>query len=77
MTIKQGSRGEEVKQIQAYLGLTVDGNFGPKTHGKVCEWQHNNSLTVDGVVGPLTGSVIMKNEHNKVPPLIRWVIGDR
>jgi len=54
MTIKQGSRGEEVKQIQAYLGLTVDGNFGPKTHGKVCEWQHNNSLTVDGVVGPLT-----------------------
>jgi len=54
MTIKQGSRGEEVKQIQTYLGLAVDGNFGPKTHGKVCEWQHNNGLTVDGVVGPLT-----------------------
>ena len=54
MTIKQGSRGEEVKQIQAYLGLVVDGSFGPKTHGKVCEWQHNNGLTVDGVVGPLT-----------------------
>ena len=54
MTIKQGSRGEEVKQVQAYLGLAVDGNFGPKTHGKVCEWQHNNGLTVDGVVGPLT-----------------------
>lgn len=54
MTLKQGSRGEEVKQIQAYLGLYVDGNFGPKTHGKVCEWQHNNGLTVDGVVGPLT-----------------------
>ena len=23
MTIKQGSRGEEVKQVQAYLGLAV------------------------------------------------------
>ena len=54
MTLKQGSRGEEVKQIQAYLELAVDGNFGPKTHGRVCEWQHNNGLTVDGVVGPLT-----------------------
>lgn len=54
MILKLGSKGNEVKEIQIFLELVADGDFGPKTHGKVCEWQHKNGLTVDGIVGPLT-----------------------
>jgi putative chitinase len=51
MLLKNGSKGEEVKQLQAKLGLTADGNFGPMTETKVKEWQAINGLTADGIVG--------------------------
>jgi putative chitinase len=51
MLLKNGSRGEEVKQLQIKLGLTADGNFGPMTEAKVKEWQAANGLTADGIVG--------------------------
>ena len=51
MLLKNGSKGEEVKQLQAKLGLTADGNFGPMTETKVKEWQAANGLTADGIVG--------------------------
>ncbi len=54
MILKKGSRGDEVKELQEYLGLYVDGIFGNKTHNAVCKWQHDNSLAVDGMVGPIT-----------------------
>jgi hypothetical protein len=54
MILKQGSHGIEVKEIQKFLGIYADGIFGPKTHNKVCEWQHENQLEVDGIVGPAT-----------------------
>jgi putative chitinase len=54
MLLKNGSKGEEVKQLQAKLGLTADGNFGPMTETKVKEWQAANGLTADGIVGPGT-----------------------
>ena len=44
MILKKGSRGDEVKELQEYLGLYVDGIFGNKTHNAVCKWQHDNSL---------------------------------
>ena len=60
-TIKLGSKGEEVKILQKYLGLTPDGNFGPNTDKKVKEWQKSKGLTPDGVVGPKTWAIIFPN----------------
>ena len=60
-TIKLGSKGEEVKILQKYLGLTPDGNFGSNTDKKVKEWQKSKGLTPDGVVGPKTWAIILPN----------------
>jgi len=54
MTLKVGSKGEEVKALQAKLGLAVDGNFGPGTEAKLKAWQTANGLTADGIAGPST-----------------------
>ena len=54
MLLKNGSKGEEVKQLQTLLGLGADGSFGPMTETKVKEWQAANGLTADGIVGPGT-----------------------
>ncbi len=51
MLLKVGSQGEDVKKLQAKLGLTADGIFGNGTAAKVKEWQVANGLTADGIVG--------------------------
>lgn len=51
-TVRVGSRGETVKAVQAKLGLTADGAFGPGTERAVKEWQAKNGLVADGIVGP-------------------------
>lgn len=53
-TIKQGSRGEDVKLLQQKLSVAVDGIFGPITEEAVKAFQKANNLTVDGIVGPKT-----------------------
>lgn len=58
MILKLGSKGENVKIIQRFLGLTADGDFGPKTEAAVKEWQKLNSLTADGIVGPKTWAIM-------------------
>ena len=52
--IRVGSRGETVRAVQAKLGITADGVFGPGTERTVREWQAKNGLTADGIVGPKT-----------------------
>jgi len=52
--LRRGSKGEEVKQMQAKLGLAADGNFGPGTEAVLKKWQAANGLTADGVAGPKT-----------------------
>jgi len=56
MTLKVGSKGDDVKKLQEKLGLTADGSFGPNTEKKVKEWQSANGLTADGIVGDGTWS---------------------
>jgi len=53
-TVRVGSKGETVKAVQAKLGLTADGAFGPGTERAVKAWQAANGLTADGIVGPKT-----------------------
>jgi putative chitinase len=51
MILKNGSTGENVKQLQTKLNLAADGVYGPNTESKVKEWQAANGLPVDGVIG--------------------------
>jgi len=54
MLLKLGSQGKEVKELQEFLGISVDGDFGPKTEAAVKKWQSANGLKADGIVGPKT-----------------------
>ena len=58
--VKQGSKGDVVKQIQqklkrwGYYGGSVDGIFGSATKKAVIYFQRKNGLTPDGIVGAKT-----------------------
>lgn len=54
MVLKIGSRGKEVKELQEFLEIKADGDFGPKTEVAVKQWQKENGLVADGIVGPKT-----------------------
>ena len=53
-TLRRGSKGDDVKKMQARLGLAADGDFGPGTEAALKKWQTANGLTPDGVAGPKT-----------------------
>jgi putative chitinase len=53
-TLRRGSKGDDVKRMQAKLGLVADGDFGPGTEAALKKWQSANGLTADGVAGPKT-----------------------
>jgi polysaccharide deacetylase family sporulation protein PdaB len=60
-TIRQGSTGTAVKELQQALvnkgySLSVDGNFGPMTKSAVMSFQSSVGITADGIVGPVTWS---------------------
>ncbi|MBO7664115.1 MAG: SH3 domain-containing protein [Clostridia bacterium] len=65
-TLKKGSKGEEVKQLQnrlkelKYLDLSIptDGEFGDLTEKAVKAFQKINSITPDGIVGGTTHAVL-------------------
>lgn len=64
-TLKVGSVGEDVKDLQRRLGFTskdVDGDFGDATKRAVVAYQTKNHLVVDGKVGPYTWQVLTKGE---------------
>lgn len=52
--LKLGSKGEEVEDLQLYLKIKVDGDFGPKTEEAVKKFQKANNLKPDGIVGEKT-----------------------
>jgi peptidoglycan hydrolase-like protein with peptidoglycan-binding domain len=54
--LRLGSKGESVKLVQAFLGVTADGVFGARTDIAVRNWQSRRGLTVDGIVGERTAT---------------------
>lgn len=50
-SIKIRDRGSDVAALQAKLGITADGRFGPGTMHAVEDFQAAHHLTPDGVVG--------------------------
>jgi murein L,D-transpeptidase YcbB/YkuD len=57
-TLGVGKRGEDVKQLQRKLGITVDGIFGQGTKESVKQFQRNKGLQVDGIVGSQTWNAL-------------------
>lgn len=62
--VKQGAKGNRVRAIQYLLNqsgftVTVDGDFGSATKGKVMEFQAANHLAKDGVVGNATWEALI------------------
>ncbi len=59
-TLRQGSQGSEVKEVQrrlkkwGYYNGSVDGVFGAGTRSAVIAFQKKNGLTADGIVGKAT-----------------------
>lgn len=53
-TMKLGSFGSEVKQLQKRLGLSQDGIFGLRTRGALIKYQISHGLKGDGICGILT-----------------------
>ncbi|MBM7770619.1 peptidoglycan hydrolase-like protein with peptidoglycan-binding domain [Actinokineospora baliensis] len=53
-TLRRGATGDHVRVLQRWLGLPVDGVFGPATEAKVRRYQAAHALTADGIVGPRT-----------------------
>lgn len=64
-TLRQGSIGEDVKELQRKLnevfdvGLVEDGEFGAKTAAVVKELQKKSGLTVDGIYGTKSHAALM------------------
>jgi hypothetical protein len=58
VVVERGDRGKAVRSIQAALGVTADGVFGPMTERAVKRFQRRHGLVVDGVVGPQTRAAL-------------------
>ena len=73
-TIKLGSKGDDVKVLQKYLGINPDGDFGPKTLLKVKEWQKSKGLTPDGIMGELSYKLLFMTNQERAILLARSII---
>lgn len=62
LDLKRGSTGEAVERLQAELGVTADGEFGPQTERAVRAFQRSRGLPVTGLVGPLTRAALKEGD---------------
>lgn len=74
--LRRGSRGENVRALQAALianghVLVADGMFGPLTDKAVRVFQKRSHLVVDGIVGPATVAAL---NGNKQGGFITWLL---
>lgn len=58
ITLRRGATGELVKKVQTKVGVTADGNFGPKTEAALRVFQRAKGLVPDGIVGPKTWAAL-------------------
>lgn len=76
-TIKRGSNGETVGQLQTILknrgyDLVVDDDFGPKTETAVVKFQIKSKIPADGIVGPQTWELLGEEGtgESPAPPVV-------
>jgi hypothetical protein len=65
-SLKIGSKGQEVSDLQLYLNIVQDGDFGPLTDSRVRAFQSEQGLVPDGIVGSIT----IKALHQAVKTLV-------
>lgn len=58
--LRRGHYGAAVELLQAHVGATCDGRFGPLTETSVREFQVASGLAGDGVAGPATWAAIVR-----------------
>ena len=66
-TLRRGSRGDAVVDLQNKLGIEADGQYGPATAAAVEKFQQENGLDVDGVVGPATLAALNSESPTQQP----------
>lgn len=59
VSLKSGSKGSGVKTVQAKVGATADGVYGPLTVRAVAVWQIANGLPGTGIVDEITWNKIV------------------
>lgn len=69
-TLRNGSRGDSVKELQRFLNkflkmnLKEDGALGPKTIKVIKQWQKDHGLVADGLVGAKTKAMMNKEAED-------------
>ena len=76
VTLKKGSKGEDVKVLQRALGVKDDGVFGDITDKAVRAYQKAHGLYPDGIVGEKTWALLQKNNGSYSLKRSRRVITD-
>ncbi len=56
-----------IREIQAALGVTIDGKPGPETTAAIVTFQTANNLPADGIAGPLTQAVMFPPKPGVAP----------
>jgi peptidoglycan hydrolase-like protein with peptidoglycan-binding domain len=77
--LKNGSRGQRVKELQNLLksvgywslDYTTE-NFGGVTETAVKKFQKDKGLKDDGIVGPATWSKLTESSLNKIKPVYEF-----
>lgn len=59
-TLKRGSSGDSVKELQQLLGISETGVFGSETEIAVKAYQKEKRLVSDGIVGKLTWGELLR-----------------
>lgn len=62
MPLQIDSHGDDVKKLQAKLGIKVDGDFGPKTAEALKDYQRSKNLKVDGIFGDKTRVLLFADD---------------
>jgi peptidoglycan hydrolase-like protein with peptidoglycan-binding domain len=61
ISLSSESKGRQVELLQQFLGISVDGIYGPQTEEAVRSFQASRGLTVDGIAGPETSAALRSN----------------
>lgn len=57
--LRQGFSGQDVRDLQKLLKITIDGRFGKDTKAAVVRFQKAAGIVADGIVGPQTWKLLL------------------
>jgi peptidoglycan hydrolase-like protein with peptidoglycan-binding domain len=80
-TLRRGSTGDAVREVQRVVKVAVDGVFGQRTEAAVKSFQGSRGLVPDGIVGPKTWAALLAKpkpapKPTKRPTIRRGAKGD-